>query len=100
MLVVVYTSLFIEYKNKNTCIDFDFWARSQNSEKRLLASSCLSAWNNSAPTGRILTRKFTFEYFSKICVEKIRVSLKHDKNNGYFAPIPLYFHVNISQNSS
>jgi len=38
-----------------------FWALSKNCEKLLLASSCLSvhpsvclsAWNNSAPTGRI-----------------------------------------------
>jgi len=37
--------------------------------KQLLAPSCLSvrpsAWNNSAPTGRIFM-KLMFEYFSKI----------------------------------
>jgi len=41
-----------------------FRARSQDCEKWLLASSCLSlqpsAWNNSAPTGQIL---MIFEYF-------------------------------------
>jgi hypothetical protein len=39
----------------------------------------LSAWNNSAPTGRIFM-KLIFEDFSQT-VEKIRVSLKSDKNN-------------------
>jgi len=39
-------------------LPFFFIASSQNCEKRLLASACLSAaclsaWNNSAPTGRI-----------------------------------------------
>jgi len=47
---------------------FSFQALSQNFEKRLLASSCLSirpsAWYNLAPTGRIF-----FQYFSKICRE-------------------------------
>jgi len=47
---------------------FSFQALSQNFEKRLLASSCLSmrpsAWNNLAPTGRIF-----FQHFSKICRE-------------------------------
>jgi hypothetical protein len=37
-----------------------FLASSQTCEKRLLASSCLpvrlSAWNNSAPTGRIFMK--------------------------------------------
>ena len=49
-----------------------FKARSQNFEKRLLVSSCssvcLSAWNNSAPTGRIYW-DFIFETFSKPCRE-------------------------------
>ena len=48
-----------------------FWERSQDCEKRLLASSCLSvclsvrpwAWNNSASTGRIFMKLDTFEYF-------------------------------------
>ena len=30
-----------------------FYEPSQNCEKRLLASSCLSVWDNWAPTGRI-----------------------------------------------
>jgi hypothetical protein len=43
---------------------------------------CLSAWNNSAPTKRILI-KFDIWDFRK-SVEKSRVLLKSDKNNGYF----------------
>jgi hypothetical protein len=49
-----------------------FWAHSQNREKRLLASSYLSlrpsvhltAWNNSAPTGRFFIA-FEIKHFSK-----------------------------------
>jgi hypothetical protein len=36
--------------------NYRFYARWQNYEKRLLASSCLSVWNNGAPTGQILTK--------------------------------------------
>ena len=45
-------------------------------------SVCPSAWNNSAPTGRIFM-KFDIWVLFEI-VEKIQVSLKSDKNNGYF----------------
>jgi hypothetical protein len=43
----------------------------------------LSAWNNSAPNGRILIKLNIWAFFRKY-VEKIQVSLKSDKNNGYF----------------
>jgi hypothetical protein len=33
-----------------------FLARAQNTEKRLLASSCLSVWNNLVPNGRIFMK--------------------------------------------
>ena len=33
-----------------------FGVRSQNFEERLFGSSCLSEWNNSAPTGRIFMK--------------------------------------------
>ena len=46
-------------------------------------SVCPSAWNNSAPTGRIFM-KFDIKSIFRKSVEKIRVSLKSDKNNGYF----------------
>jgi hypothetical protein len=39
----------------------------------------LSAGNDSASSGRIIM-KFLFEYFSKICREKIQISLKSEKN--------------------
>ena len=47
------------------------WARSQNCDQQHLASSylsVLSAWNNSAPTGKTFV-KFDIEHFSKICRE-------------------------------
>jgi hypothetical protein len=54
---------------------------SQNCEKRLLVSSRPSAWNNSAPTGRIFI-KFGICTFFENQSTKIKVSLKSDKNNG------------------
>jgi len=42
----------------------------------LVVSVRPSAWNNSAPTGRVFIKFLTFEYFSKL--EKIEVSLKSD----------------------
>jgi len=43
----------------------------------------LSAQSNSAPPERIFM-KFVFGYFCGKSIEKIQVSLKSDKNNGYF----------------
>jgi len=37
-------------------VGFFYKVRSENCGKRLLASSCPSTWNNSAPAGRILTK--------------------------------------------
>jgi hypothetical protein len=36
----------------------------------------------------------------RIFVEKIQISLKSDKNNGYFIWRPMYIYENISLNSS
>jgi hypothetical protein len=44
---------------------------------------CPSTWNNSAPSGRIFMKFDTGVFFGK-SVEKIQVSLKSEKNNGYF----------------
>jgi hypothetical protein len=52
-----------------------FWARSQNCEKRLLASSCLSVYLTVRPHGTsplppdACSRNLIFVYFSKICRE-------------------------------
>ena len=43
----------------------------------------LSAWNNSAPTGRMFMKFRIWIFFWK-SVEKIQVSFKSDKNNEYF----------------
>jgi hypothetical protein len=58
-----------------------------------------SACNNSAPTERIFMQFDIWGFFRKF-VEKIQVSLKSDKNNGYFTWTPLYIYDNISLNSS
>jgi hypothetical protein len=44
---------------------------------------CPPTWNNSAPTGRIFM-KFNIRGIFEKPVEKIQVSLKFDKYNGYF----------------
>jgi hypothetical protein len=75
-----------------------YYARSQNCEKRLWASSCLSAWNNSAPTGRIFMKFDTLSIFRN-SVEKIRVLLKLYKNTGYSTWRPLYIFDHISLGS-
>ena len=79
-----------KYTKSSGTVSVQLWAYfracSQNREKWLLASSCLSvcpslhpsAWNNSAPTGQIL---MIFEYFSKI-FWKNPYFIKYDKNNG------------------
>jgi hypothetical protein len=67
---------------------------SHNCEKQLLASSCvrpsvrMSAWNNSAPIGRIFM-KFWYVCAFRKYVEKIQVSLKSDKNSGHFTCGPI-----------
>jgi hypothetical protein len=50
--------------------------------------------NNSAPTERILINLIS-EFFQN-CIEKIQVSLKSDKNNGYFTRRRLHIYDNIS----
>jgi len=63
-------------------------AASQNCGKRLLISSCPSAWNNSAHTvGGFFHAVWYLGIFRK-SVEKIHVSLKSDKNEGHFTYRP------------
>jgi len=55
----VYTLMLLRSRNfaTNCRTEFGFEAHSKNSEKRLLASSCLSVrMDNSASTGRIFTK--------------------------------------------
>jgi len=71
----------------------------KNCEKRLVASSCLflnsSASDNSAITGRIFM-KFDILVFFEKTVENIQVTLKYNKNNGYFTWMPMYICDNTS----
>ena len=53
------------------------------------------ACNNSAPNGEIIHEIWYFKRFRKF-VEKIRISLKYDKNNGYFPGRSMYVYVNLS----
>jgi hypothetical protein len=84
----------------NSFEDSPFWTRSQNCEKRLLASSCQSV----CPSVRMeqlcthltdFQKNLIFEYFRK-SVEKMQVPLKFDKNNGYLTWIPMNINDNVS----
>jgi len=62
-------------------------------------SALSSAWNSSPPTGWVYWN-FIFDFFfSKICREE-SVSLKSDKNNGYFTWRHMHIYDNISLSSS
>jgi hypothetical protein len=65
----------------------DFQARSQNCEKRLLASSCLFAYPSVLRVQLGCHWTDFHEIFYMIIFrklgEKIQVSLKFEKNNGY-----------------
>jgi hypothetical protein len=77
---------------------FSFQARSQNCEKRLWASLYLSL-----NTRRTQLPPEGFSWYLIIfqkSLEIIQVSLKSDKNNGYFTRKPMYIYGNISLNSS
>jgi len=63
-----------------------------------LRDICLSAWNVSAPTGRIFM-KFYLKILPKY-VEKLQVSLKCDNYKKHFSWRRTYIYDNISQNSS
>ena len=75
---------------KQTRRKSNFWSLSQNCEKWLLASSCLSV----CPQGTTwlplyeFSWNVEFEYFSNICYEKD--SLKWNKYDRYFTWRPMY----------
>jgi hypothetical protein len=62
-------------------------------------SVCLSAWNNSTPTGRTLIKFDIYDIFRN-SVQKIQDSLKSDKNNRYFTWRRFHIYDNTSLNSS
>jgi len=55
----------------------------RNATISIVMSVLLSAWANSAPSGRIFM-KFDISIFFGKSVVKIQVSLKSGENNGYF----------------
>ena len=58
-------------------------ARSDYYLRHVRPSVCPSAWNNSAPTGRIFIKFEIWRFFRK-SVQHTQVSLKSDKNKGHF----------------
>ena len=60
-------------------------------------SFLLSAWDNSAPTGRIFMKS---DVIFRKSIEKIQVSLKSDKNKQYSTGRPIYMIDDSSLSSS
>jgi hypothetical protein len=88
-----YSTTCVSYR----LIELRFYARSQNCEKRLLASSC--------PLEQLRlhwTDFYEIWYLNIVLksVAKIQVLLKYDNNNGCFTWRPMYVYGNISLNSS
>jgi hypothetical protein len=61
----------------------------RNYSLHVCPSASLSAWNNSVPKGRIFI-KFDIRVFFVNLSRNSQVSLKYDKNNGYFTSRPIY----------
>jgi len=91
-IIAAYLENYIWIRDRSLkFVVFDCQTHSQNYEKRLLISACLSgfrsvclfrclpAWNNSSPTEWIFTT-FHLRIFTK-SVEKIQASLATDKNS-------------------
>jgi hypothetical protein len=78
---------------------FPFWCSCKIAESNYYFHHVRpSTWNNSAPTGQIFV-KSDMSIFQKY-VKKIQVSLRSDKNNGYFTWRCMYVYDNILPNSS
>ena len=68
----------------NECLGTSAKIAKSNCQLRQICPFRLSAWNNSAPAGRIFIKIDIWTFFRKNPVEKIRVSLEPDTNNAYF----------------
>jgi hypothetical protein len=93
------TFQFIFHKSPYNSM-YNFSARSQKYEKRLLAPSCLSARMEQIGSHWMDFHEILYFWIFRKSVEKIKVSLKSDKTNGYFIQIHMYIYDNISLNSS
>jgi hypothetical protein len=95
----------VSYKNKRLKVIREFilisYAPTPNCERLLLSSSCLSV-RCLAQLGSHCTDFYEVWYFRifRKSAEKIRVSLKSDKNIGHFTWRPVYMCDNMSLNSS
>jgi hypothetical protein len=77
-----------------------FFFSSQNGEKRLLASSCLSVHMEHLGSHWTDFHEIWYLRIFRTSVEKIQVPLKSDKNNGYLTWISMYIFDHISLSSS
>jgi hypothetical protein len=86
------------FKNVGSFYFLGAFAKLRKATISFVISLCPSVWNNSALTGRILMR-FDVKVF-RTCIERVQVSLKSDKNNGYFTWSCSHIYDNISLKSS
>jgi hypothetical protein len=82
----------------NLCTNL--WTRSQNFENGLLPSSCLSVRMEQLGSHWTDFHEISYVIIFRKCLKTFRVSLKSDKNNGYFTWRPMYIDDSISLYSS
>jgi hypothetical protein len=74
---------------------FSFWCAFEKFQKAsisFLISVRSSAWNNSAPAGRIFMKFDVSFFFFRNSAEKSQVSIKSDLNNEHFY-VKMYVHL-------
>ena len=64
------------------CVSLGAFAKLRKGATSSVTSACPRGIHRLPLDG--FSRNSTFEYFAKICPPKTEVSLKSDKNNGYF----------------
>jgi hypothetical protein len=101
-IIAVCSEIHTKHRNSLCGQNVEFLGAFENLRKATISfvmSVRLSAWNNSAPTGRIFM-KFHIVSINRKYVEKIQDSFKFDKTSGYFTKILRYICDSISLNSS
>jgi hypothetical protein len=90
---------FIRYRLQRLIYFLGAFAKLRKATLNFVMSVRLSAWNNSAHTGRIFMQFYIWLFFSSL-LKKIQVPFKFDKNNGYFTWRQVYTVYHNALNSS
>ena len=83
-LIILHFIVLFHYLLGRTEEFLGVFAKLRKSTFSFVMSVCPSAWNNSTAIEWILMKFHIEVFFSRKSVDKIPVSLKTDKNNGYF----------------